>query len=110
MLGTLDTSDWTLIGSTLAALAAIIKGFRAGETDKKKDPAVPTSQHTFADVELLAQAISLNTAAVAKQTVVLEETLAILKAEAHRHAIEDAAEERATLKFLAEQLKPKGRG
>jgi hypothetical protein len=101
MLGTIDATDWAAIGTALGALIALIKGFQAGDKDKKADPALPAKPSTFADVELLAQAISLNTAAVAKLTVVIEQ-------EAKRHEMDDKVEERLTLKLLAEQIKPRG--
>lgn len=102
MSGIIEASDAAFVGGVIASIVAMLRGFKAGSADKKKDPVLPESHHTFADIELLAQAISLNTAAVAKLTVILEN-------EAQRHTIEEQAEQKAMLRVIAEQLKPKGR-
>jgi hypothetical protein len=104
MPGITEPSDWALIGGVLASLAAVIKGFQAGTKDKKADPVVPTSSHTFADIELLAQAISLNTGSVAALSVKMDELITVLKAEVTRHELEDEVEQRLIIKQLADQL------
>jgi hypothetical protein len=104
MPGIIEPGDAALIGGFVASIAAMIQGFKAGSKDKRADPVHPSATNTFADLELLAQAISLNTGAVAALSVKMDDLISVLKAEVTRHELEDEVEQRLIIKQLADQL------
>lgn len=100
MLG-ITTPDAIAFGMLVLAGLAAWTGSQAGTAAKKSDPVHPTSTSTFADIELLTNALTLLHAAILKMTAELED-------QNKRHAMDEEVQKRLDarqLLLLADQLR-----
>jgi flagellar basal body-associated protein FliL len=102
MLG-ISLPDAVLVGTLIVSVLAAWKGSKSGEGAKKADPVHPSSPSTLADIELLANAVSSNTSAVLKLTIVLEE-------ESRRHQLDDNVQRQLEIRDLTRLVADLRRG